>query len=660
MKTTFEGVLALGVLSLVAPLILHRRPRAALALSSSLLACFGAAAAAVGFGALVRGDVFDLVLPPLVPGTTLTFRVDALSAFFLGVIGLITAVVSVFSVGYLRPYADKPGAARLAAATAAFALAMAVVVTASNVLLFLAAWELMSLASYLLVVHDHHAREARDAGFVYLVMTHVGTAFILAALLAMAGPGDPFAYDTLRAGSSRAWIFAALLIGFGTKAGLVPLHVWLPRAHPQAPAHASALMSAVMIKTAVYGFIRFGIEILGPGPMAWGLIVLGVGALSAVVGILHALMEHDLKRLLAFSTVENAGIIFVGLGASMALASTGRSEAAAVALAAALLHALNHAVYKGLLFLGAGAVHHATHTKNMEKLGGLIRRMPWTAAAMLVGCLSISALPPFNGFISEWLTLQALLSGFASASPALGVIFPLAAMMMAMTAGLAAACFVKAFGATFLARPRTSAAAEAAEAGRPMVAAVVALALMCLALGVMPGLMMGPLGAVTGPLTGASVADAVASAPIPTLRAGYGSISPALIGALLAVFALTLTLAVRPGRVRTGPTWGCGIDLDARMQYSPTSFSQPVRRFFGFLFGTREEVHVEKGPGGYFPRRVAYDASIRYAAEHYLYKPAYRTLMSVARRASAIQGGSLHLYLLYVLITAVVLLLWAA
>lgn len=660
MKFILEGVFALGGLAILAPLLLRRRPHAALRTSTALLGLFGAAAAVAGFGALVRGEIIDLALPRLIPGTTLALHVDPLSAFFLGVIGLVVGVVAVYSLGYLRPYGDRPGAARLAAATAAFSLAMAVVVTASNVLLFLAAWEMMSLASYLLVVHDHHAREARDAGFMYIVMTHVGTAFILAALLSMSGRGDPFAFDGLRAGAGRTWIFVALLIGFGTKAGLVPLHIWLPRAHPAAPSHASALMSGVMIKTAVYGFIRFGIDVLGPGPASWGLVVLGLGAISAVVGVLYALMEHDLKRLLAFHSVENIGIIFMGIGVSMAATSAGRPALAALGLGAALLHTLNHALFKGLLFLGAGAIQQATHTKNIERLGGLIRRMPWTAAAMLVGCLSISALPPFNGFMSEWLTFQSLLSGYAGSGSAAAFVYPIAAMLLALTGGLAAACFVKAFGVTFLARPRSPEAADAREAGRSPLAAMAVLALLCFALGVMPGLALRPLGAVTASITGATVANAVQAGPVPMIRADFGTVSPALLVAGLALFAGALWLAVRPRSVRVGPTWGCGIDLDARMQYSATGFTQPIRRFFAFFFRPREEVHVDKAPGDFFPRRVAYDSNIVHAAEHYLYKPASRGLLAVARRASAIQAGSLHLYLLYILITTVILLLWAA
>ncbi len=653
------------------PLILYRRPRAALTLSTVLLLLFGVASVSAGLTALLSRETALVELPGLFPDTRLTLGVDPLSGFFLFLIGTLVVAVSLYSIGYLRPHAEEAGGPRLAACTAAFVLAMAVVVTASNTLLFLVAWETMSLASYGLVVHHHHSRGAQRAGFIYLVMTHVGTAFLLAAFLIVSAAGsDPFAFETFRAGAAgltgaaRSALFACLLVGFGTKAGIVPLHIWLPRAHPEAPSHASALMSGVMIKVAIYGLVRFAMDLLGPGPAAWGGVVLALGAVSAVVGVLYALMEHDLKRLLAFHSVENIGIILMGVGASMLFASQGRPALAALGLGAGLFHTFNHAVFKGLLFLGAGALQQATGTKNIEAYGGLIHRMPWTAGFFLVGCLSISGLPPFNGFASEWLTYQALLGGFADSGLAARFLLPVVAVALALTGGLAAACFVKAFGVSFLARPRSPRAEAAREPGRSLLVGMGLLAAICVVAGVGPGLVLSLLGSVTAQVSGVRIDAIVGGGPAPTLSAGLGTLSPALLTAGLILFAVAAAAgarAMRPGRRETvGPTWGCGIDLDARMEYSATGFGQPIRQFFRVFYRPKERLHVEHAAGGFFLSRIMYHAHVIRFAEHVIYKPVYRWLVALARRTQAIQSGSLHLYLLYVLITAVVLLLWVA
>ncbi|HZK67377.1 MAG TPA: proton-conducting transporter membrane subunit, partial [Chloroflexota bacterium] len=446
---------------------------------------------------------------------------------------------------------------------------MVLVVLADSVFAFLFAWEAMSLVSFFLVIHHHRQDQVRRAGYIYLVMTHASTGFLLAGFLALFAASGSLEFAALRASAAslppltRDIVFLAALVAFGTKAGVIPLHVWLPRAHPAAPSHVSALMSGVMIKMGIYGLIRVGWELAAPGPAWWGALVLALGCVSAVLGVLYALMEHDLKRLLAYHSVENIGIIMMGLGAALLLSALGYPGAAALGLLAGLYHVLNHAVFKALLFLGAGAVQQSAGTRDLEKLGGLIRRMPWTAATFLVGSAAISALPPLNGFVSEWLTFQSLLA-LSAAGPGLAVGAVVAVGLLALTGGLAAFCFVKAFGITFLGMPRSEKVGEAREVALSMRLAMVFLAAVCFALGLLPTFVAGLLAPVTMALVGA--------APPPSLGLGLlaappqdGTLAPlALIGFLAVLFGLAMLLGRMiggPGRSRVAPPWGCGIDL---------------------------------------------------------------------------------------------------
>jgi formate hydrogenlyase subunit 3/multisubunit Na+/H+ antiporter MnhD subunit len=458
-------------------------------------------------------------------------------------------------------------------------------------------------------------------------------------------------------------VFALALVGFGSKAGLVPLHVWLPRAHPAAPSHVSALMSGAMIKLGVYGLLRVGLDLLGGGPTWWGVVLIALGAGSAVLGVLYALMEDDLKRLLAYSSVENMGLITLGVGAGFLFQSLAMPRAAAVALAAALFHALNHGAFKGLLFLGAGSVLHATGTRDMNRHGGLIRRMRWTAPCFLVGALAISGLPPLNGFFSEWLLFQSLLPGIAYPAPLVAVLVVVALGLLALTAGLAAAAFVKAFGITFLALPRSAAAAAAHEAPVSMRAGMVALALACagLALAALPTL--AGTGAVASALVG------LAAEPL-TLRlwfsvqtpAGLARMSPpVLIAGLLAIVALTwlavrVVAARRP--IRRAETWGCGrVVQTPRMEYTATAFAEPLRRVFSAIYRPTEDVTVDHHPESrYFVQAIAYRARILPWFERYLYEPVMERVRRWGRRTLALQSGSVHAYLAYLMVALVLLL----
>ncbi|HEU5319418.1 MAG TPA: proton-conducting transporter membrane subunit, partial [Methylomirabilota bacterium] len=461
-------------------------------------------------------------------------------------------------------------------------------------------------------------------------MTHAGLACLLAGmLLVTAHTGSPRFADW-PAGSGgltpgvRSLAFVLLALGFGTKAGVIPLHVWLPLAHPAAPSHVSALMSGVMIKLGVYGLVRAAFGWLGDGPPWWGVAVLLVGAVSALVGVLYALVDHDLKRLLAFHSIENVGIILIGLGAAMLFHSAGVHTLALLGLAAALYHTVNHGVFKALLFLGAGAVVHGTGTRNMEEMGGLVKRMPWTAACFLIGSMAIAGLPPLNGFVSEWLTFQALLQNVRIPSPALNLVFALGIAGLALTAGLAAACFVKAFGITFLALPRSDEAAHAHEAPAAMRVSMVGLALACIGLGLAPTAVVPVLLSVGGALLGVA-APATAADPVTLHLAGdFASLSTlAIAGALVAAMALPLAalwLARASRRRRLAETWGCGRLLQtARMEYTATAFADPFRRIFDFFYRPVRSVEVDAHPESrFFVRRIEYRNPTRPIFEEWL------------------------------------------
>ncbi|MDD4981806.1 MAG: proton-conducting transporter membrane subunit, partial [Candidatus Omnitrophica bacterium] len=387
------------------------------------------------------------------------FLFDPLSLFFLAVIFIVFLPSVIYSFNYLK---GEYSAAKVMLAHVllfAFVLSMALVVSVNNCLIFLIFWELMSLVSYFLVIFDTKNLKSIQAGLIYIVMTHIGTAFIIAAFMILHNHAHSFDFFAIKnacqlmSSQTKNIVFLLFLIGFGTKAGIVPLHIWLPYAHPQAPSHISSIMSGVMIKTAIYGIIRFVMFILEVNSSWWGILVLILAIISCLVGVIYALMEHDIKRLLAYHSVENIGIILLGVGLSMFFISLNLPYLAVFSLIAGLYHLINHAIFKGLLFLCAGSVYKATGTRDIEKLGGLIKKMPQTAAYFLIGSMAISALPPLNGFVSEWLTLQAFFLGASNVIGGSKFFLGLCAAMLALTSGLAAACFVKVFGITFLARP---------------------------------------------------------------------------------------------------------------------------------------------------------------------------------------------------------------
>src|SRR5262245_42398266 len=500
-------------------------------------------------------------LPLGIPWLGAHFRLDALAAFFLAVVNLGAAVASLFALGYGRHEHDPR---RVLPFYPAFLAGMSIVVLADVAFTFLVSWEFMSLSPWALVMAHHRVGDNIRAGYVYLIMASFGTLALLLTFGLLAGPEGGYAFADMRGGQVSAGLGAAVLVlalvGAGSKAGLVPLHVWLPLAHPAAPSHVSALMSRVMTKVAVYGFVRIVFDLLGTPAWWWSMLVLALGGITAVMGVLYALMQHDLKRLLAYHTVENIGIIFIGLGLALAFKAHAMAWAAALALTAGLLHVFNHSVFKSLLFFGAGAVLTSTGERDMEHLGGLIHRMPQTAFAFLVGCAAISALPPLNGFVSEWLTFQAILLSPQLPSWGLKFLVPAVGALLALSAALAAACFVKAFGVTFLGRARTPAAARAQEVDRASIVVMFFFAGLCLLAGIFPGVVIDALAPVAKALVGArmpiqSGVEWLSIVPIAESRSSYNGLLVFVFMVLSGAFAAWAIHRLASDRLRRGPPW---------------------------------------------------------------------------------------------------------
>jgi hydrogenase-4 component B len=600
-------------------------------------------------------------------GWSLGFTVDPLSAWFLLVLSLVAIPIAVYSLGY-APHG--PAGRRWPFMAAAFTVllgALEVVFSAADAITFLFAWELMTLTTAALVATEHEARDSRRAALLYLVMSHIATGFLIAGFLVAAATTGTISFEGLFSGRlgaapHRDLLFVLFLAGFGVKAGVIPLHVWLPEAHPAAPSSISALMSAVIIKTGIYGIVRICAFGLGTPRLSWGVLVVALGGISATLGVLYALMQHDLKRLLAYHSIENIGIILLGLGAGMVALTAGHGDIATIGIAASLYHVLNHAVFKGLLFLGAGGVVMSTGTRQIEQFGGLLRRMPWTASCFLVGATAISGLPPLNGFASEWLTFQAFLFGFFhSTDHFVHFLFPVGAAVLALTTALAAACFVKAFGISFLALPRSPEAEQARESPAVMLVPQAILAVLCVVLGVFPGHVLRVLGTVTSALPGLPLAVDLAPRGM-TMATDLGTfdrVTPiVLTGVLAAGVTLAILLTWRPGAAtRRVPAWGCGGELAAANEYTATAFSKPVMMIFGALYRPTRTVEALADVSAYFPREVRYRSSIEPTFERYVYGPLLRAVLRVAAGMKVLQAGSLHAYLAYVIALVITLVL---
>lgn len=606
-----------------------------------------------------------LSLPVGLPGIGSKFRFDQLAAFFLLVANLGGAMASLYALGYGR---HETSQLRVLPFYPAYLAGMNLVVLSDDAVSFLIAWEFMSLSSWALVVSNHRASENIRAGYVYLLMASIGTLTLVLAFGVLAGVSGDYSFAAMRTqhpdALGAALVFLLALAGAGSKAGLVPLHIWLPLAHPAAPSHVSALMSGVMTKIAIYGFIRIVFDLLGGPAWWWSLIVLGIGGLTAVLGVLYALMQQDIKRLLAYSTVENIGIIFIGLGLGLAFRASDMAVPAALSITSALLHVFNHMLFKSLLFFGAGAVVTATGERNMENLGGLIHRLPRTAVVFLIGCAAISALPPLNGFVSEWLTFQAILVGPELPQWGLRFTIPAVGAMLALSAALAAACFVKAYGIVFLGRSRSAAADAARETDRFSLAAMFILAALCFAAGVLPGVAIDFIAPVVQSLAGGRLPVQIGQAwasivPIASSRSSYNGLI--ILSFLLVSGALTALGVHRfaTRATRRSDIWDCGYpDATPAAQYSGSSFAMPIRRVFGTtIFHVRETIDMPQ-PGE--TRSGHYHLKVIDPAWRWFYGPAARAVQRASVALNWLQFLSIRRYLTLVFATLVLLLLVVA
>jgi len=622
-----------------------------------LSAVCGAALALVA-AASIASPAESLTLVIGLPDLPIHARLDALSGAFLFLLGATTTGISVFAAGYFRKgEGTAPGL--LCLQYHLFLAAMGFVLVADDAYGFMVAWETMALSSYFLVTAQHGLPEIRRAGYLYLLIAHVGALAILLCFGVMQGGSWQFTFDAMRAAQlDSRWATAAFglaLVGFGAKAGLLPLHVWLPEAHPAAPSPVSALMSGIMLKTAVYGVLRVTFDLLGDPLWWWGLIPVALGLATALFGVVFAAAQTDMKRLLAYSSIENIGVLFTGIGLAIVFHGAGMRPLAALALTAVLYHALNHAFMKSLLFCATGAVLHATGERNLGRLGGLIHRMPWVAWLTLVGVMAIAGLPPLNGFVSEWLLLQAFLFAHEVPHPFVNMLLPLGASIVALAAALAAYVMVKFYGVVFLGQPREPSLASAHDAGPLEKAGLAWLAVGCVLLGLLPGQVVSGLGYVTKQLTGHAVATAQGwswlLAPLPDREVSYAPLVLLLvIAAVVAITFLMVRLTYRRA-VRRVPPWDCGfVRVDARMQDTAEGFGQPIRHIFQSFFQMEREL---PSPFDATPRyRVTISDRIWLA----LYEPLGGIVQRLADSVAWLQQGRISTYLLYSFVTLVVLL----
>lgn len=649
-----QPALALSMLAFIAgsafSLLASRNQRAStvlgfgLALVGCALALFAGIAPFIGMGPGTM--VFAQLGAPL---GTLSVSVDALSGLFVSIIAFVGAAVSIYSFGYSSEYSEKGyNLGRFAFLYNLFLLSMILVVTAQNALLFLVVWEAMALSSFFLVTYEHREEGVKTAGFNYLIITHIGAVALTLMFLILAGGSGSLDFSSFGAASYAPMfadaVFVLALIGFGSKCGITPLHAWLPLAHPQAPSNVSALMSGVMLKVAIYGLVRvlFGFFHImdGGAAMWWGTVILVLGMFSAVLGVLYSLLEHDLKRLLAMHSIENIGIIFIGLGAAVLFAWAKIPALAALALFAALYHTFNHAIFKSLLFLGAGSIAYSTHQRNIEELGGLAKLMPATAVLFLLASASIAAIPPLNGFVSELLTFEALLGGIGP-SAQLSLLLSLGVLFLALTSALAVGAFVKAFGIPFLGMPRSAHAAHAKEVPSSMLAGMGLLALACVAAGALP------LGGAQAALGVFSSLGFPASASSISVYAEGIQTAPVLIALVLgsALLWAGLRFAGRNRKHEAGETWGCGYqDVTPRMQYSAAGFAMPVTRSLNAWLDPLSKPAAAYGSAFF---------------NYIIYDPASRAFHYLAPYSAVFHSGKLSDYLMYLMITLGLVLLFA-
>ncbi|HVB13040.1 MAG TPA: proton-conducting transporter membrane subunit [Nitrososphaerales archaeon] len=640
-------------------------------------------AMALSLRIILTGSVLIINSPVLAPihGSLMELRVSGFGAFFIFMIGLVTLSVSIYSIGYCKQYFGKHSLKGLGFLANIFVLSMILVPAANDIFAFLVFWETMSLSSFFLVIYEQSGTSVKS-GLTYIVMTHFGTAFITAAFLLLYSYTGSLSFDSFRNPVLPLPIFVKevvlvlALIGFGSKAGLVPLHIWLPQAHPSAPSNVSALMSGVMIKVAIYGLALVTLNFVDPSTsgLAWlGMLMVIAGAVSSLIGVLYASVEHDLKRALAYHSVENIGIIVLGLGLSVVFMSYGLTALAALALLASMYHSLNHALFKSLLFMGAGSVISSTNTRDLNRMGGLARVMPWTSLLFLVGSIAIAGLPPLNGFVSEWLTMQALLSSYQVPNVVLQVSISFASIAFALTLGLALATFVKLFGISFLSKPRSEEAQNAKESPKIMIVGMSIIGFACVVLGILPFIATrliaasfgfnpslvsaaSPFGALTISYNVAGV-NSVSGMSMPEVVILMGSVSALLLGFILA------TSRGRKTTRRVYGTWDNGFGAqDERMEQTASSLSRPLRTVFSGLFRPHTDVHREyySETNHYIKKSVRMESHMRDFFEERIYSPFTRAALKTLDTVRRIQTGKINSYLLYIMMILVLFLVMVA
>jgi hydrogenase-4 component B len=618
---------------------------------------------------LIEHQTRSLRFQSLYSFTTIEFQTNVLSSGFLLLLGIIGLVVSIYAIGYVKDYVGRKSVPILLAGTHLFIAAMACVLLAGNIFTFLLSWESMSIVSFLLVMFEDEKRDNQTAGFIYAAMTHIGTGFLTIAFFILSHYSGSFEFAKMHHVQmplySQALVFLFMFIGFATKAGLVPLHIWLPRSHPVAPSHISALMSGFMIKTAVYGFLLFAFQFLPSVSSWWGIFTTVIGAITAVMGAVYALSVTEQKRILAYSSVENMGLIFMGLGVCIIFNAEHLVTLSTIMLIATFVHLLNHAVFKSLLFLGAGSVLGATHIKDIDRLGGLIRKMPWTSTFVLIGCLSISALPPTNGFIGEWLLFQSLfnlcLSGHTVGIHLLGVLL---IAILTFTAALAAMAFVRLFSMTFLSLPRSEYTEKAHEVGPSMKIGMGTLTFLCLLLGVLPTLSIHFAQATVASLAlhvseSPGLLNGITLSTNPETHLSAGLIVLIILCGIGIAFMVTRLIGGRT-KTRIAETWACTNTITPQMTYTASGYSKPIRMLFHVLVQpTRklEKAYQKKSP--YFPHRYIYVSQVHAVAERYIYRPFIRLLLSTAHMIRRIQNGHVQSYLAYMFFALIVVLILA-
>lgn len=668
MMTSLEWLalaLTLYCAGAILSLCLSRHESLAIPLSGVSAALGGLCGIAAAMPILLDGQILTTTFTgPFADIAHLTLRLDALAAFMVLVISLLVVVTALYSLAYLHEYRGRAGA--LGFFMNLFIASMVALVVTDNAFYFIILFEVMSLSSYFLVISDQDD-EAINAGLLYFLIAHAGSVLIMIAFFLLYRHSDSLDFADFRQASLSApqasLIFLLAFFGFGAKAGMLPLHGWLPRAHPAAPSHASALMSGVMVKIGIFGIIKVGIDLLGATEIWWGVVVMAFGAVSSVLGVLYALAEHDIKRLLAYHTVENIGIILMGVGVGMIGIASHHPLLAALGLLGGLYHLLNHAVFKGLLFLGAGAVIYRLHTKDMEKMGGLARLMPYTALAFLVGCMAISALPPLNGFVSEWFTYQSLFTLSHAGSFSLRLIAPIAIVMLAITGALAAMCFVKVYGISFSGAPRSEKAAQAKEAPWPMTAAMLLLALLCLLLGVGASDIAPVIARVAASLTHSAAPAVAQGALVFPGDPGQTSLSTPLIFILLLalpLLPLLLYVGCKGARLhfrRRGTPWACGYAYEPAMAASAAGFTQPLRVMFAPLYRLRKTLDPTPMMQNALERTTLAAEQVEPLWDNRLVLPLVNGVRKIGRAAQWIQNGDFRIYCLYVVAALVILLL---